>query len=453
MVRVPHGLPRALALSLALVGAMAAGPACPTTPTPPRAKFTIQVWVSDALTGRPVPNAMVRTDGDVKHEPTATNADGFLQWTDFTAANFNLNVDAEGYVGHWQAITEDKSQSIAIRLSPKAQPPPQKPERLQGTATYQDAEGWSNIRANFCNLNDGLGDGAKSVIYTSVLPTVYAREPARFAVWMRVLRDAGATHIFVNVPDGGPSYNGVWQQPDLWHDLSTYVEFLNAVLDTPSASGKGFVPIPFMDDGGPDPMPRLRERWPRYVGALTAAGLIDQVPGILAFEPVVGDWSSREVSEAILLARGLSDRLMVGYHGSPTRLVGSSNPVQVDDPWQGGESTFYTSHGGEFFRFAAYQTPHGRDLYDFSCSAADGASCWLDRWNDYVLRIGGGYHGWRRMPLTLMETVAYEYIRGQATSEDARRVADRGKTVCDAPFATDWMGGRILCGYGNGLPH
>lgn len=307
--------------------------------------------------------------------------------------------------------------------------------RLTGRALLQ-------VAGSMCNLDDGWGNGDKSIIYTPVTTTVYVRERPRFDRWVDVLRGDGSTHILLNVPDGDPSYGNVWQQPDLWHDLTTYRRVLETLLDA------GLAPMIWLDHGGSDPLPRIRERWPRFADAMR--GLEPYIVGIIACEPVVGDWTSYEVSEALKLLKRLMPTMAIGYHGSPERLVGSSNPVQSDDPWQGAEAEFYTTHGGEHIDIAFYQTAHGRSLYE-SCGhhTVDDfdngrCTCAMNRWADYVRRIGGGYHGWRVLPLCGLETVTYEFIRWQTTSAQARDVATRMTQVADL-FG-------VTVGCGNGPP-
>jgi len=307
--------------------------------------------------------------------------------------------------------------------------------RLTGAALLR-------VRGNMCNLYDGTGSGDTSIIYTPVMPTVYVREPGRFDLWCEVLRANGSTHVLLNVPDGGPSYNGVWDQPDLWHDLPTYRRVLEACLD------RGLAPMIWLDWGGPSPLPRIHERWPRFAAEMWS--LFPYLIGIPACEPVIGDWSSYEVSESLRLLHGLMPGMAIGYHGSPERLVGSSNPVELDDPWQGGEAEFYREHGGQYIDLACYQTAHGSALYqscgkhsryeleDYQCT------CWVSRYWEYLIRIAGGYHGWRPMAYCVLESVAYEFIRGQARPEQARDVATIAKDVAE-------MYG-LTVGHGNGLP-
>jgi hypothetical protein len=309
------------------------------------------------------------------------------------------------------------------------------------------------VRADFCNLVDEQG----RTLYNPLIEDVWVADHPLFVQWMQMLRDDGATHVILHVGEGGQSYHGdgtlpqnIWPEPDHWSDLPAYMRLLREIADTPSASGAGFTSIVFLDDGGPDPLPRIRERWPRFFAALASAGLSDRVIVVPAFEPVVGDWSSAEVSEALQLIDRLAPDVLLGYHGSPRRLVGSSHPVEPDDPWQGAEAGFYRSHGGEHIDIAFYQTEHGAQLYR-DCDVTDSA-CEKNRLNDYVLRIGAGYHGWRKLPLVILETTAYEAIRGRATPQDAVDVGTRLKTVCEAPWADDYTGGPVACGWGNGLP-
>jgi hypothetical protein len=302
-----------------------------------------------------------------------------------------------------------------------------------------------HVLGNFCNLQDSAGRS----IYTSVLASVWAQDRPAAEDWVARLREAGSTHVFVNVPDGDWSYGKdnpdvaerhVWRQPDLWADLPRYRAFLEWLLAQPSANGRGFVPVIFLDHGGDDPLPRIGERWPRF--AETMQDLLPHLVGVIAFEPVAGSWSSRELSEAMLLMHKLLPGLAMAWHGSPGRRSGASHPLEPDDPWTGSETAFFHSHGGEHIDVAFYQTPHGAALYE-DC-APDAEDCWLHRWRTVVQWIGRGERGWRQLPVVLAETTAYEYIRGEATSEQAREIATRADRVCQT------LG--VRCGYGNGLP-
>lgn len=303
--------------------------------------------------------------------------------------------------------------------------PTQRPTREQVLA----------VRGNFCNLWDSAG----RIVYTPALP---GAPDDVFDEWMRLQREAGSTHVFFGPPSGGPAYPGThWENPNYWDDLPAYRRFVEKVLD------RGFVPVIFV--GGDTLDVSRMDRWIDLADALD--GLHEYLIVLPAWEPVVGGWSSAELADALGMLHALFPTSVLGWHGSPTRWVGSSNPLESDDPWQGGESEFYKRHGGEFIDIAFYQTQHGRELYA-PCTCPDSPrgefthreDCWLNRWEDGVARLGAGHNGWRVLPIVLYETVAYEAFRGQATHDDARRIAAMGKRVSDK-----WG---VSIGFGNGLP-
>ncbi len=184
----------------------------------------------------------------------------------------------------------------------------------------------------------------------------------------------------------------------------------------------------------------------------------------------------------------------MAWHGSPTRWVGSSNPGEPDDPWRrwswpvrdangdltyyiddkgnrqvvyatgdrigndaeidkaehpddlgkwgGAEAEFYKMAGGEFIDLVLYQAQ--ADSIDApNCDPAQ-EDCWLNRWADGVLRVGGGLNGWRVIPLCLAEGPAYSFIRGRSTPEQARAWAKAG-----GDYAKE-LG--VTVSYMNGLP-
>lgn len=310
-----------------------------------------------------------------------------------------------------------------------------------------------NIRGHLCNLNDGLGSGGKSIIYTPTAISCWYRERQRFKRWMDEIIEHGGTHLHSNLPDGGPSYNGIWDQPDIWSNLGALREFALEVTD-----GYGLSLTWWMDHGGSDPLPRIQKNWPKF--AETLEDLLPHMIGFPGCEPVVGDWSSREASEALKLQYALMPSMPMGWHGSPTRWVASSNPLERDDPWQGGEASWAYFDGAEHVQIYAYQTEHGRMLYEVCDNDHSKAetfdkgphgepepcTCWLSRWRDGVMRYGTGFHYWREMKVCLFETTTYEYIRGEATSEDARDVATWGQRI------VDWWAPGLDLGFGNGLP-
>lgn len=448
-------------LSTVLVVFLAAClPPKPPTPARPTAR-PFAVALADEG-GHPLSGRVQIVAGTFTATVSATNpADGRVEWGNVPncpnvvdAVVVTASVDGytaqpyppatgDGRYGLPQAACADTPTDIytaRIVFVKNTPPPPVKPPRVTDRAKLLD------IRAHFGDLFDAQG----RLIYTANLPSLYYRDRATFNDWMRRLA-ATSTHIVLNIPDSdtATTYNGpgvppknVYIQVDLWTRLDQYAEVLDAVLSTRCATGNGCIPTVFMDDGGRDPLPRLRLRWPRFASTLRAAGLLPHIIGVLAFEPVVGDYSSLDVSQALLLAHQLMPEMALGYHGSPGRLVGSSNPLEPSDPWQGGERVFYETNGGQFINVALYQAPP--DSADAPFCDVEADACWRNRWRDYVVRIGGGLNGWRQMPIALLESVVYRTIRDQATSAQARDVARGAQQVCQAA--------NVACGYGNGLP-
>ena len=123
----------------------------------------------------------------------------------------------------------------------------------------------------------------------------------------------------------------------------------------------------------------------------------------------------------------------------------------------GGAPDFWTTGVGRELSGFLYQTEHGKTVVEPCTRRQDGtfaADCWLNRWQDIVARLGAGRlsndrgedrgAGWRKVRLVLFETVAYDYYRGGADEQTARRVADDGDVIC-----RQWG---VTCGFGNGLP-
>lgn len=314
------------------------------------------------------------------------------------------------------------SPDLPIALSPR--PPP-----LPGRA---DVLRYRGLLAN-------LRDSAGRVVWTPALPGAPLDVQDE---WLRLLSSAGATHVPIGPFDPGPTYPGVaWANPDWRNDASAIRLLVLKILQTPGLDGIGLRPVVFLDSGGRSPRTRLTSFMAVAVQALE--GLWESVLVVpTGWEPVVGDWPSVDVSWALTRWHAYAPQSIIGYHGSPARLVGSSNPVEPDDPWQGAESDFFKTHGGQYIQIALYQTPHGRELYEECSPEAD--ACWLNRWSDYVARIGGGLNGWRRIPLVLWETCAYEFFRGQVSDAQCREVAARGERVF-----RQWG---VTPAYGNGWP-
>lgn len=287
-----------------------------------------------------------------------------------------------------------------------------------------------------------LRDSQGRVVWTPALPGAPADVRAE---WYRLLRAAGCTHIPIGPFGPGPSYPGIvhWDNPDWRNDAAAIRGLAVELLETDAGDGYGFRPVIFTDGGPRNPQPRLEAFFPVLSQALD--GLDDYVFVLPAgWEPVVGDFTSREVSWALETWHSYRPRSLIAYHGSPERLVGSSNPVEPDDPWHGGESEFYKSHGGQYISLALYQTPHGRAIYETCNPDDESGACWANRWQDYVERIGGGKNGWRVLKLVLFEVGTYETTRGLKTPAEAMVAVRLGQAVC--------LNHAVPCGFGDGLP-
>lgn len=432
------------------------GATCPPTPpTPPQPPDPpVQEYrayavspVLEAVTGRAVEGAAVTIAGQ-----TAT--------TDATGYAVVLRVAIPATV----PITVDKAGCEPFRTEQALdRSTPDLPVTLACVPRRPTVAETLHYRGLLANLRDDAG----RVIWTPALPG--APDDVQRA-WLEALAAAGATHVPIGPFTPGPAYPGVaWPNPDWQRDPQAIRGLVERILATPSQAGHGLVPVVFLDSGGRDPRPRLDTVFP--VAAQALEGLWESVIVVPSgWEPVVGDWRSADVSYALERWHAYAPRALIGYHGSPERLVGSSNcqprdpadpqcipndpndltkgGYEADDPWKGGESEFYRIAGGQYIAIALFQTRHGRDIYADCDENVSG--CWLDRWQDYVARIGGGLNGWRVLPIVAFETVAYEFFNGipingrPVTMEDARTNADRLNRVC-----RKWA---VACGFGNGLP-
>lgn len=276
-----------------------------------------------------------------------------------------------------------------------------------------------NVRANFCNIYDSTGLPIFSP-FLAVAPS--------FDDWMRCLVAAGSTHVVLSPECAYNDYLQPFVQPFDWRDQpDRFAALVTKVANQTGANGNAITPILFMDNGGADPMPRLNRYWPGLFASLRAAGVLSSCVVVPAWEPVKGEYTSSQMSQALILLHQLAPEAPMAWHGSPDRWVGSSNPVEPDDPWQGAESGFYKSHGGEFIDLVLYQST-ADGVYQGACDVNDG-SCWLNRWLDGVLRVGGGMNGWRVIPLCLAEGPAYSFIRWQSTPAQAQDWAANGRNT------------------------
>lgn len=332
----------------------------------------------------------------------------------------HVTIAAEGYV------TIDNQDYVMpgpvnpnFAMIPTAAPLPEQPSRAERL----------NVRANFCNIYDSTG----KAIFSAFLPVANVDD------WLKCLVAAGSTHVVFS-PEC--AYNDYMPPFDWRGEPDRFAALVKQVSETKGANGKALTPILFMDNGDPNPMPRLRQYWPNLAASIAKAGVMDRCIVVPAWEPVVGGYTSNEMSQALQMMHQLFAGAIMAWHGSPTRWVGSSWPVEPDDPWQGAESEFYKAHGGEFIDLVLYQAQ--ADSIDApNCDPAQ-EDCWLNRWADGVVRVGGGLNGWRVIPLCLAEGPAYSFIRGRSTPEQARAWAKAG-----GDYAKE-LG--VTVSYMNGIP-
>lgn len=291
------------------------------------------------------------------------------------------------------------------------------------------------------------GGPTGSIIYTPAMP---GAPDDVFARWTRTLAQAGTTHLYFG-PGGGAAYPGMtWANPDGWADMGRFRAFVERCLDTPSADGKGFRPVLFM--GGDTFDQSQIHLWPDMARALQ--GLHQYFIVVPGWEciPQQG-WTSAQYSEAMEALHRYFPESPLFVHFQPTRWNGASNPPEDDDPWQGAEGGFYTSHGGQYVQGVFYQTQHAPVLYracecpnrheKYGHSQEDDV-CWRNRAEDGIGRAGAGDKGWRPIRVVLGELTAYEAYRHQATPNQARDLATL--------FQEDCRKWGVQAGYGNGLP-
>lgn len=302
------------------------------------------------------------------------------------------------------------------------------------------------FRGNFCNLREGTGpvfgpDGrlvkGKGILYDPAMPGVWLSDYERFRQWIRRHQQEGTTHLTFGPFEGGEIYPGSeFVNPDMLSDLALLRRFIEEIVTTPAADGKGFRVLLQLDGGAPNPRPRIDGYWKRVLDAIA-----DFLPSCIVspgWELIASsDWTSADYSYALLwlgryrrqlqAERGIT--FLVGAHLSPGRSAWTSNPIEASDPLQGAEAECWTDprYGGTevdvfLFQFPpphAYDrpgdcrvtVPNGRQM---RCSQHDvgvpenESRCWMDRGWDSILRIGTGDGGaWRTIFWVAFETVAF----------------------------------------------
>lgn len=335
------------------------------------------------------------------------------------------------------------------------------------------------VRGNFCNLWDtgphfapNKKTGAmelvkgKGLVYDPALSAMWEQDRPTFERWLELHRQAGSTHLTIGPFDGGEIYGGSGIfSPDLVSNPTRLREFIGDLVHAHAADGRGFRLIVQLDGGQANPIPVMDRDWPTIIDALRP--YLDSCIVTPGWELIkASPWRSAEYSHALTLLHALGVPI-IGAHLSVGRSAWSSNPLEDDDPAHGAEAECWQQWGGEHVKILLFQFEPPSDGEGESCHVSinadmellcdvhlpvrrpdgkmDGSACYLNRAWDSILRLGTGYHGWRRMAWCAFETVAFPTWHEAAPAEHARRVAQTIKRELADPLGLD-------IGFGNGLP-
>lgn len=308
-------------------------------------------------------------------------------------------------------------------VAPTLPTPPEHPQPAWRPSPAEVAD----IRANFISLYDEHGRIMLSWFWPGLDRDTQLE-------WERVWRANGVTHVVLCPVASYPDY---WAPTFDWRaDPGRYAEANRQLLDD------HFIPINFYatGDGGSDA--DIQQFFPGYEKALTERGLVPfvwRVPGFEVVGPGAG-WRSAHLSTALQLLC-LDRSGPIGLHLQPERAVGSSHPLEADDPWQGDEPGFYRAHGGECVDALLYETPHGDKLLN---PALTGTDSWTDRFVEILDRLGVGKRGWPKVGVSFFETNGYDFYKGRSTTADATRLANEAQRLC--------LERGVVCTFGNGVP-
>jgi hypothetical protein len=403
-------------------------PPSPPTPTPPSLRA-----VGVIVPG--IAGATVRLDNVGGPFLGVTNNDGYLCFLEVPTAlsASHLWVNANGYKDY-SVHVDLPPQNVDLVVGGTAHPDQiQLPALTLAAPPRRSQQALTQIRANFCNLTDS----ADRIIFTA---DYLGTDAGTRQDWTKRLVDAGSTHLVVS-PTGGDYPGSPIGRFNLYDTPEQFASEVRAILNTPSADGLALTPILILDSGASG----IRQRIDQYWGPIREALGDDEkdcivVPGWELIR--ASDATSADFSYALekLHHDGWSH---IWAHLSPGRAAFSSNPIERDDPWQGGESECWKTHGGQYVEGLLYQSEAVRPDDD-KCDPAND-DCWLNRWEDVVPRLGAGMNGWRIVHLCYFEGPAYYYYRRQSDSAFARRIATAAKKL-----ATKYG---VTIGFGNGLPY
>ena len=344
-------------------------PEPPTPPSPPSSR-AVGVVVSG------VAGATVKLDNTGAPFVGVTNKDGYLCFLEVPTAltASHLWVTAKGYKDY-SVHVDLPAHNVDLVVGGQATP-----NQIQLPALTVDApprrsqQALTQIRANFCNLTDS----ADRIIFTA---DYLGTDADTRQDWTKRLVDAGSTHLVVS-PTGGDYPGSPIGRFNLYDTPEQFASEVRAILNTPSADGLALTPILILDSGASG----IRQRIDQYWGPIREALGDDEkdcivVPGWELIR--ASDATSADFSYALekLHHDGWSH---IWAHLSPGRAAFSSNPIERDDPWQGGESECWKTHGGQYVEGLLYQSEAVRPDDD-KCDPAND-DCWLNRWECKMYR-------------------------------------------------------------------
>lgn len=438
----------------AVVGAQACVPTTPPVTGPTTRSQAVRV---STPAGAPIEGATVQ----IAQEKATTGADGVAAVSVTVPGRFAVSVEHACCVAYRDPydLTRD-TPTIPITLV--AKPPVPDPVRRPTPAEVR----------NFRGLLGNDVDAEGIYIWTPALP---GATPAKRREWLTTLAARGATHIPIGPFDAGPVYliNGrnivPWENPDWTRNPAAIRGLVLEILNTPSQSGAGLVPVIFFDNGSPNPGPRLSVIRATLSAALEGIGEYTWT-GPCGWESY--EWRARECYDADRAWFPMRQGSLVFWHGWQDRSNGASNPGQADDPWLGDPGPDGKRYG-EWFRFwddshfeaFLYQSRPIRTIAEARCGKVqrtEGAktgwafpeSCWKSDFLSAVSRVGaavcadmfgdGSPCGPGRKLFVFFESVAYFTSRGVADPGVGDVVATEAAAIC-RQFGVE-------CGFGNGLP-
>lgn len=402
----------------------------PTPPPPaPSNVFCIAPVVFDISTNRPIQGANEFVD----KLNGQSDVNGYHYFFPVPMPNV-LNIFAASYQDYSEKIDiESLSCNHAVFMTPKHGPRPTRAQTM-------------NIKANFLSMHDGLGRLMFSWFYTTL-------GQADRSLWRLAWQTGGYTHAVLDFNVAYPNY---WAPSgDFRGAPQQVVAAASELLDNK------IIPIVMMTTGDAGTQPEVDTMWSSYINAMRQAEpcMIGEggdpcailVPGFETGGPCSA-WSAADISHALTTLHNLAPSATIGYEPCPTRFSGASNPVQPDDPWQGAEAGFFTSHGGEFINVFLYETVHGDPLLNphgatgqfCHIKGQDPCGAWEDRWSEGLQRLCTGGIGWRLVPCSFFEVTGSDYKGGDVSDATVTRINNRALRLCQQYGAT--------CSWGNGTP-